>query len=163
VAFPFTINEISENSSGEVPLVTVQISNVTRVLDQYIELYYSYILTYGYSPISVSICVINTKVIAADSDAAPEVDHLFELKQPKADPEWATFILSASNPYNRRFPQNRILRNHCRYKFKGTDGRCGYTGAATSCDHTLLSCRALGNSMRFGNAPGVGQSGFDIT
>jgi len=163
VAFPFVINEISDNSSGEVPLVTVQISNVNRILDQYIELYYSYIMTYGYSPITVSICVINTKVIAANSAADPEVDHFFELKQPKADSEWATFILSANNPYSRRCPQNLILRNHCRYKFKGIDGRCGYTGAETECDHTLLRCRELGNSIRFGNAPGVGQSGFDIT
>lgn len=159
----FKINELSDGSSGEVPMVTIQVSNVSRVMDQYIQYYDNYIKANGYSRITVSICVINTKVIAVDPTAAPEVDHIFELKQPKCDAEWATFILSASNPYMRRFPQNRILRNHCRYKFKGADGRCGYTGALTTCNHTLIQCRARNNSTRFGNAPGVGLGGFDIT
>jgi len=163
IAFPFQVNEISEGSSGEVPCVTVQISNISRVMDQYLQTYDAYIKANGYSPTTISICVINTKVIALYPAADPEVDYLFELKQPKADAQWATFILSASNPYQRRFPQNRILRNHCRFKFKGIDGRCGYTGDDTTCDYTLLGCRAKNNSTRFGNAPGVGQGGFDIT
>lgn len=159
----FNISEISDGSSGEVPQVNIQISNVSRVMDQYIQYYDDYIKANGYSPITVSIAVINTKVIAADPNANPEVEHTFELKQPKCNAEWATFVLSASNPYQRRFPQNRILRNHCRYKFKGADGLCGYTGADTTCNHTLLGCRAKNNSRRFGNAPGVGLGGFDIT
>ena len=162
-AFPFQINEISEGTGGEIPCVTIQISNVSRAMDVYLQTYDAYIKTNGYTPTTVSICVVNSKVIAADPDADPEVEHIFELKQPKCDSQWATFILSASNPYTRRFPQNRILRNHCRYKFKGADGRCGYTGAETTCDHTLIQCRARSNSTRFGNAPGVGQGGFDIT
>ncbi len=163
VAFPFQINEISEGSSGEVPCVTIQVSNISRVMDQYLQFYDAYIKANGYSPSTVSICVVNTRVIATYPAAEPEVEHTFELQQPKCDAQWATFVLSAGNPYMRRFPQNRILRNHCRYKFKGDDGRCGYTGAETTCDHTLIQCRARNNSIRFGNAPGVGLGGFDIT
>jgi phage-related protein len=163
-AFPFQINEIADGSSGEVPRVDIQISNISRVMDQYLQYYDDYIKANGFSPVVVSICVVNTKVIAADPDAAPEVEHTFELKQPKCDAQWATFTLSAGSPYLRRFPQNRILRNHCRYKFKGADGRCGYTGLEeTTCDHTLIQCRERNNSIRFGNAPGVGLGGFDIT
>lgn len=161
IAFPFSISELTDGSSGEVPIVTIQISNVSRVMDQYIQLYDYEIKTNGYSPTTVSICVINTKVIAANSAAEPEIEHTFELKQPKCDAQWASFVLSASNPYQRRFPQNRILRNHCRYIFKGT--LCGYTGVETTCDHTLAQCRERGNSARFGNCPGVGIGGFDIT
>lgn len=160
-AFPFEINEISDSSSGEIPRVDIQVSNVSRVMDQYLQLYDDYVKANGYTPVTVSICVVNTKVITADPDAAPEVEHTFELKQPKCDAQWATFTLSAGNPYLRRFPQNRILRNHCRFRFKSS--RCGYAGAETTCDHTLITCRARNNSERFGGAPGVGQSGFDIT
>lgn len=162
VAFPFDINEISDDSSGEVPRVDVRVSNVSRAMDQYIQYYDDYVKANGYTPITISICVVNSKVIATNPAAVPEVDHDFELKQPKCDAEWATFSLSAGNPYTKRFPQNRILRNHCRYIFKGSDGRCGYTGLETTCDHSLLQCRARNNSERFGNAPGVGLSGFDI-
>lgn len=163
IAFPFQIEELSDGSSGEVPTVTVKVSNVSRVMDQYIQYYDDYVKAYGYSAVTISIAVVNSKVIAADPDADPEVEHMFELKQPKSNAEWATFVLSSSNPYKRRFPQNRILKNHCRYIFKGADGRCGYTGPLTTCDHTLIQCRARGNSPRFGNAPGVGLGGFDVT
>mgnify|MGYP003394431837 CR=1 FL=1 len=161
VAFPFTINEISE-ATGEVPRVDIQISNVSRVMDVYLEFYDAYIKANGYTPITVNIYVINTAVIANNGYADPEVEHIFELKQPKADSKWATFTLGASNPYNRRFPQNRILKNHCRFRFKGTDGHCGYTEAETSCNHTLARCRELINSPRFGGFPGVGKGGFEV-
>lgn len=162
VAFPFTIEEITE-STGEVPRVDIKVSNVSRAMDVYLAQYDAYIKANGYSPVTVNIYVINTKVIAGDDDAAPEVEHIFELKQPKADSMWATFTLGAMNPYNRRFPQNRILKNHCRFRFKGSDGRCGYAGVETTCNHTLARCRELSNSIRFGGAPGVGASGFEIS
>jgi lambda family phage minor tail protein L len=160
-AFPFTINEISE-ATGEVPRVDIQVSNVSRVMDSYLEQYDQYIKAEGYTPITVNIYVINTAVIADNPNADPEVEHFFELKQPKADAMWATFTLGASNPYNRRFPQNRILKNHCRWKFKASDGLCGYVGVETACDHSLARCRELENSPRFGGAPGAGASGFEI-
>ena len=160
-AFPFTINEISE-ATGEVPRVDIQISNVSRAMDVYLQYYDDYIKANGYTPITVNIYVVNTAVIANNGNAAPEVEHLFELKQPKADSMWATFTLGASNPYNRRFPQNRIMKNHCRYRFKGSDGRCGYALSESTCDHTLTRCRELNNSTRYGGAPGAGASGFEI-
>jgi phage-related protein len=160
VAFPFTINEISE-ATGEVPRVDIQVSNVSRVIDVYLAYYDAYIKANGYEPITVYIYVINTAVIANNGNAAPEVEHIFELKQPKLDSKWATFTLGASNPYNRRFPQNRMFASHCRFRFKGTDGRCGYTGVTTNCNHSLTACRALNNSIRFGGAPGIGKSGFE--
>ena len=168
-AFPFKIEELTDQSGSEVPSVTISISNVSRVIDVYLQYYDDYVKANGYSPITVSIYVINTAVIADDTDADPEVEHIFELKKPSANSQWATFVLSASNPYMRRFPQNRILKNHCRFKFKGVDGRCGYTGVITTCNHTLVRCRVIQNPnsipdflLRFGGAPGVGQGGFEI-
>ena len=229
VAFEFKINEITD-ATGEVPRVDISISNISRVMEVYLDAYDSYIKTNGYSPIVVNIYVINTLAIANKSAtitrvgstamvactahrfssgqdvyiagaeqseynglhevtvtgvdaftytvvgtpttpatgtitahlATPEVEHIFELKQPKAGPVWAVLTLGASNPYTRRFPQNRILKNRCRYKFKGSDGRCGYSGVVTTCNHTLAACRALSNSVRFGGAPGVGSSGFEV-
>ena len=161
VACPFSISEINESTSNEVPLVTLSIPNVDRIMDQYLRAYDDYVKVNGYQPITVSICIINSRVVAQNPSADPEFEHTLELKQPKADAKTASFSLSASNPYTRRFPQNRILRNHCRFRFKSA--RCGYSGQETQCDHTLLRCRALGNSIRFGNAPGVGLGGFDVT
>lgn len=167
-AFPFTIDEISE-ATGEVPRVDIRISNVSRAMDVYLEYYDQYIKAYGFAPILVNIYVINTAVIANDGNADPEVEHLFELKQPRVDSVWATFTLGANNPYQRRFPQNRMLKNHCRFRFKGSDGKCGYAGVETACNHTLSRCRELQNPdstpnfpLRFGGAPGVGKGEFEV-
>jgi hypothetical protein len=92
--------------------------------------------------------------------ADPEASYHFELKQPRADRQWATFTLGASNLFIRRFPQAMLLKNHCRFRFKSA--RCGYVGAQTSCNHTLARCRELANSPRFGGAPGVGNAGFSV-
>ncbi|MDD5053679.1 MAG: DUF1833 family protein [Sulfuricurvum sp.] len=162
-AFPFTIEEISDVSSGEVPRVDVKVSNVNRIFEAYLQTYDTYCKTNGFEPIEVSIFVINTAVIASSATAEAEVEHQFELKQPKTNSQWATFTLGASNPFSRRFPQNRILKNHCRYRYKGTDGRCGSTNSTfDTCSHTLAACRERENSERFGGAPGVGAGGFDV-
>lgn len=87
----------------------------------------------------------------------PETEYVFHLKQPKTSSKWATFTLGANNPFSKRFPLNRLLKNRCRYK-QFRNWRCGYAGAETTCDRTLARCRELGNSERFGGTPGVGNS-----
>jgi len=160
IAFPFTIDELSDQAGKEIPTVTISLSNVNRVMEIYLEQYDTYIKTNGFSPITVEISVINTAVIAVNGNADAEVTHYFQLRQPKTNSKTATFILSADNPFMRRFPQNRILKNHCRFIFK--DVRCQYSGVETSCSKTLTRCRELNNSLHFGGAPGVGRRGLEI-
>lgn len=143
-AFPFEINEISEADSGEVPRVDVRVSNVSREIEYYLHAYDLYCKTNGYEPIVCTIYVLNSLNLASDT---PEVDHLFELIQPKTTPQWATFTLGASNPWTRRFPARRLLPM-CQWVFKSD--ACGYSGTETECDKTLSRCRELSNSERFG-------------
>lgn len=157
VAFPFELQEVSESAVGEVPRVDVRISNVSRAIEAYLQDYDVYTKNNGFAPITVSIFVLNSKNLA-DSD--PEVEHFFELKQPKTDARWATFTLGAANPFTRRFPQQRILKNFCRFVFKSS--LCGYEGSAGTCDKSLVRCRQLGNSDRFGGFPGAGRAGLTL-
>lgn len=138
-AMAFEMDEITEDSKGEVPRVDVRVSNINRVMEQYIRDYDTYIKANGFSPISVKLYIVNSKNLAS---ATPEVEHWFELKQPKTNAKWATFSLGAANPYNKRVPMNRILRNHCRWKFK--DGNCGYWGTiVTSCNKSVSNCQSV--------------------
>jgi len=75
-----------------------------------------------------------------------EVEHYFELIQPKSNPLWMTFTLGAANPFNRRYPSTRLIPV-CPWKFKGP--RCLYAGAETTCNKSYERCRALGNTIRF--------------
>jgi hypothetical protein len=47
----------------------------------------------------------------------------------------------------------RYVSRLCGRIFKGA--RCGYAGAATSCDHTMATCQAFANFARFGGFPSV--------
>ena len=188
VAFPFELDDISEESKGEVPQVTLRVSNVTRVMESYLQDFDLYTKTNGYSPIEVRIYVVNNQgsfssgvVTDTTADGAvtdttlegattnelyditnpdAEVEHVFELMNPKTNSMWATFVLGASNPFRKRFPQARILKSHCRFVFK--DAWCGYGGIETTCDKTLTRCRALSNSDRYGGFPGVGRGGIKV-
>lgn len=162
-AFPFEIDEIGDTSKGEIPRVDVRVGNVNRVMEQYVAAYDDYCKANGFEPVEVIIYVLNSNNL---SSSDPEAQHIFELKQPKTDSKWATFTLGASNPFNRRFPQMRILKNHCRFHFNyppGTDLRCGWSGSGyTTCGKTLSDCRDRSNSERFGGFPGVGYRGIRL-
>ncbi len=160
VAFSFEIEEITDSSTGETPRVDLRVANVNRVMDAYLRDYDAYTKANGYTPVEVAIYVVNKAAIDLDGNADPEVEYIFDLHKPKAGARWATFTLGAPNIFMRRFPLNRILKNHCRYRFKSA--RCGYSGVVDSCSHTLAACRALNNSSRFGGAPGVGKGGIEI-
>ena len=157
-AFPFEIDEIGENSKGEVPRVDVRISNVSRVMEYYLHAYDTYTKLNGYSPITVEIMVINTGNLG---NTTPEVSYEFELQQPKTNAQWATFTLGASSPYRKRFPEYRILKNQCQHKdFKGVE--CSYVGAETECDRTLARCKELANAERYGGFPGAGNGAIRV-
>jgi phage-related protein len=162
-AFRFELEEIGEGRTGEVPRVELRIANVDRQMEYYIWLYDAYIKTTGFTPIEVSIYVLVSKNLAS---SIPEAEHLYELKQPKAGKVWATFVLGASNPFNKRYPQHRALRNHCRFRYNypvGTSILCGAPSSGyTTCDKTLSACRQRNNSARFGGTPGVGAGGIRI-
>jgi len=188
IAFPFELDDISDESKGEVPQVTLRVSNVSRVMESYLQAFDLYTKTNGYSPIEVRIYVVNNMgsfssgvvtdttadgaVTETTEDGATtdelydivnpdaEVEHVFELMNPKTNSMWATFVLGAANPFRKRYPQARILKNHCRFIFK--DAWCKYVGGETICDKTLTRCRALSNSVNFGGFPGVGSGGIKV-
>ena len=161
-AFPFDIAEIGDTSKGEVPSVNIKISNVTRSMEPYLDTYDGMIGS------TVKLYVVNSKNVTTPSlgagvnNANPEVELEYEIISSGSDSMWATFTIGAANPFNKRFPRNRIMRNLCRYKaFKGD--QCQYVGAQTSCDRTLDTCRnTMLNEEHFGGFPGVGSRGVYV-
>lgn len=154
IAFPFELDEISESDSGEVPRVDVKVSNVSREIEFYIHEYDRYCKENGFSPIWCYIYVVNS--LNLDSDD-PERELFFELVQPKTNPQWVTFTLGASNPFNIRFPKRRMIPK-CSWKFKSDE--CGYSGSAINCNKTLNRCKELNNTARFGGWYASGRTGL---
>jgi phage-related protein len=157
VAFAFILEEISEQTEGEIPSVELRVPNVDRIIEGYIQEYDKYVKENGPADITVGIYVVSTATLDSPDYVAY---HEFILIHPVSDSKYVTFTLGAPNPYRRRFPLNRILKNSCRFKFKGE--RCGYTGTETSCNKSLTRCRELNNSTRYGGFPGAGRGGLSL-
>ena len=150
VAFPFELDEISE-TMNEVPRVDIRVSNAGRAMELYLYDYDSYCKVNGYAPVTCKIFVVNTLNLASSD---PEVEHEFIMVQPRTNAQWATFTLGASSPWNRRYPQRRLIPS-CQWRFKGAE--CQYAGGETTCNKTLTRCRELSNTARYGGFYAVGR------
>jgi len=191
VAFPFKLDPMPEDSRGEVPQVSLSISNVSRSMESYLQAYDLYCKANGFTSITVSIYVVNNAAsfssgVVTDSTADGAVtdttvdgattDELYDITNPdpeaifdyelvssKTNSTWVTFVLGASSPFRKRFPMHRMTKNHCRHRFK--DVLCKYAGVTATCDKTLTACRAMNggsNSANFGSTPGIGLGGLRL-
>ena len=151
LAFPFDLGEVNEDSKGEIPTTTLKVSNITRSIQRKLEEYN------GGVGMTCIIRVVNSEHLELTE---PEVEIDMIVKSTDCDNEWVTFNLGTDALLNYRYPQRKVLKDFCPFKFKGVE--CGYTGALSSCDHTLFQCRLHNNSARFGGEPGITQGGMYI-
>lgn len=156
IAFPFSIEEISESNSGEVSLFSLGISNVNNIIGGYIREYDAYVKNNGHSDITVRIMVVNH--LNMDS-GIPEVEHNTILLSPSINSQTATFSIGGANGYNMSIG-TPMTRNNCRFSFKST--QCGYSGTETSCNKTYARCIELNNDGRYGGFPSIGNKGIDV-
>ena len=147
--FLFEMGEIT-TSKGEIPQFDIKIDNTSRGINALMIDYDLYLKTNGIdgNKIFANIIVVNTADL---SDYV--LKERFELVSWNMDNQWASFKLGAENPFNKQYPLRQIFADFCQWKFKSS--QCGYSGSATSCDKTLVKCRQLNNSPRFGGYPGV--------
>jgi len=146
--FPFEIGDYTETGRNERPSFTLRIGNASRAMEQYLQEYAGFIGN------TVKIFVVHSGNLA---NATPEVSLEMQVVGASSTPDWVEFQLGASAPYTMRFPQRRVMRNHCSWRFKGEE--CAYAGAETKCDKTLERCRELENTLRFGGFPKAGRGG----
>lgn len=149
--FPFEIDNLADGNRGEAPAVSLRVSNISRVMQSYIEPYDG----------GVDAIVILRVVHAGHlNETTPALRLDFTVLRVNADAKNVSFTLGSSNLFRRQFPCNRFLRNSCRWRFKS--GECAYVGSETICDKTLTKCRNLNNSVHFGGFPGVGYGGLKL-
>lgn len=157
-AFPFELDELGAGAAGEVPQVNLRVANASRAIERYLIDYDNYLKSTGSSEkIIVNIYVVNSNEL---DDPTSVVEHQYILRQPTTTTQWATFQLSADNPFKVRIPRNRILKNHCGYAFKGD--LCQYAGAETLCNRTYTRCTELSNKTNFGGFLGAGTGGLSV-
>lgn len=161
-AFPVKIELPNETSKGEIPSITLQVSNVTRVLQGHLE-----VLNGGVGT-TVKLIIINTAHL--DENYA-ELTMNFEVLSATCNSLWVSLKCGASNPLRRRFPVDKFFANHCNHQFNspavrasgsGLGAECAYTGSDTVCNRNLDACIAKDNAGRFGGFPGLEPGGLQL-
>ena len=143
-AFPFSIGVSKQTSKGEISSVQFRVCNINRVMQGYIEDYD------GFIGKSITLRLVNAAHLSEDY---AELTVTYEINSCSANAEWVTFDCGAPNPMSKRFPLYRYIGSHCNFVFKSVE--CGYSGAVTTCDRTLLSCAAKYNTPRYGGYKGL--------
>lgn len=144
-AFPFELDTVGETGKGEIPAITVKVSNVTGEVQRLLE------ANDGANGVPVVIRVINSKV----TTTTPELELSFVVESTTHDEQWITFRLTGANCLTRRVPRRRYLKNFCPFAYGGIE--CGVSAVTMAiyptCNRTSVNCTERGNSTRFGGFP----------
>lgn len=119
-SFNFAIDSFSCNTDGEIPELTMSVTNVGYVLQDYLR-------TSGLIGGTVSFVLVNTDYLAEDYS-----EDLVSLTITGVENTWPDIHLSLSVPsaIRQRVPESRYNPHSCWYRFR--TGRCGYVGADIS-------------------------------
>lgn len=150
-AFSFNYEQPSESGKGEIPTVTISVSNVSRIVQGYVELYEG-----GVGSVVV-MTVVNAGLLAENY---AELTTNFTVLGSKCSAQWVAFSLGSANPFNKRFPPDIYSAQHCRFKYKGP--HCKYAGIIAACDHTFDDCRLHYNEVNFGGHLGLDGRGARV-
>ncbi len=151
VALDFEIDPTKDTSQGDIPSITLRISNITRVMQYYVE------ALNGAINSLVTMHIVNSAYLAEDYS---ELDMTFNIIHSSCDPMWITFTLGAPNPLRRRFPLYRYIADHCIWTYMSRE--CNYTGELTTCKRTLIDCQAHNNQQRYGGFKGLSGGYFRV-
>ncbi len=158
-AFSFEFDVIWDKSSGELQSVQLQVANVNRVVQGYLNQYN------GAAGAEIRIAVVS----AEDMSGPPAQLYIFGVQSSSADAIWVTFTLGGANPMMRQFLRYLYLAAQCPWIYNApalqatADPRgaaCGYWGPLASCNHTYADCQNHNNLVRFGGYPAVSTQGF---
>jgi len=158
-AFPVKVDFPKETSTGEIPSITFQLSNVTRIIQGHIE------AVNGGIGSLVEMIIVSAEHLTEDYT---ELTMDFEVLSTTCAEDWVSIKCGASNPMRRRL-LDKYFAMHCNWQFNspavraantGIGAECAYSGTDTTCNRTLSTCRAKSNAARFGGCPGLEVGGF---
>ena len=157
VPFPVGHAVTTENAKGDLPTVTMTISNLGRELAANLESYDGLV---G-QPVRIML------VSLSDLDSSsPAVEETYEIRSVSSTDSQVSASLGTYNALRATFPAQRAIRDHCRHVYRSAE--CGYSLSSTdaqflsSCDKSfdgVNGCVAHGlsekNSTEAGGAAGT--------
>lgn len=146
----FSVSGITETKDGDIPAIPLTIVDFNGLIIPILEEYD------GAINADVDIYIVHSDYLL---NTEPEVHVTAQVISTSiSGNNTISFQLGGNNLANKRCPNNRYLKNTCRFDFKGT--LCGYTGVEIECDRTFERCKELNNQARYGGFPGCGAIGY---
>ncbi len=142
-AFPFEVDTTIDTSKGDIPSLTLRVSNVTRVLEAYLE------ELDGLIEKQIVLRLIN----AANLDDVA-IELTYDIIGTNYDENWVYFTLGAPSPLRKRFPRYKFIAKYCNWVPGGLE--CGKSAAIGVCRRTYEDCHdTYSNTPRFGGYLGL--------
>ncbi|MCK5604306.1 hypothetical protein KAR91_20625 [Candidatus Pacearchaeota archaeon] len=167
-AFPFIISTKTQTSTGEISHLELQVSNVTRLIQPFLE-----DLDGGLgSTVKVMIIHYRALTVTPIGKVADYADLIqeYDVLSAKSNPRWITFILGAPSPLRKPFPPDKYLAQHCSWQFDTAttpSPECNYRVdgdglGKTTCKRTYNDCVNHENEARYGGFFGLQTGGIRI-
>jgi len=152
-AASFNIGDYKEGIKGQLPSLSLTVSNVDRVVQSYVEQdpdfgsNWNVDLYVLYLPAPVNLTTTRTE----------ELHYHFLSISVECNETTAVFRLGMENPLKQLSPKNKLIPNYCQATFKVAETGCPYTGTATTCEKTLAACKAYfpNTDVPFGGFPAI--------
>jgi phage-related protein len=138
VAFPIEMDEYKENAKGELPSLSLRVSNVTRAIQAYVENDPDFGSNWD---VTLNVVYLLSLTKSITTDRPSELTLFFISLGVSCDEQWCTFNLGMENPLRNQFPYRKFAPMQCQASFKNPDTGCPYTGADSHCDKTLEACK----------------------
>ena len=151
IAFPLELDMVNETNKGDIQSLVLKVSNVTRIVQSYLE------ELEGLIGGQVIVRIVNYANLSEDYS---ELERTYDVTNSSADSQYVTLTLGAPNPLGKRFPLHKYLSDHCNWEF--TDVECAYEGTDLTCRRVLEDCKNKNNSSRFGGHIGMGGGGIKV-
>ena len=141
---PITHDYVGENTQGTIDAIEVTVSNVSREIQAYLELY-----EFRNKKVEITIVWANQL-----SDAAAFLKDTYYIDSIDATEQGVQFTLTSKfDVMVMTIPNRKYSRNYCSWKFKSA--QCGYAGSGTSCNKTFQQCEVYSNILRYGGFPSI--------
>lgn len=153
-AFPFEIEAIKQTSKGQIPSLSLKVSNVSRAIQGDVE------ALDGLVGQTVTLYFVNTNLLG---ETYTSTTWTFEIIGCHISDQWVNFTLGMPSPLGRRYPLYRYIPDRCRYvsNFKGVE--CKYSGGDATCTGTLDDCTDnKSNEANFGGFLGLAKGGIRV-
>jgi len=140
-------NQVRESLDSSVSKVNLEIANVDRNIQYYLENYNG-----------LRDAQVNILQIFHDEVTDPQVvdSMTFFIADVSVNDNDAGFVLSSKfDVFDITLPRRKFYRGYCTHKFK--DSGCGYSGLETTCNKSLQRCKELNNVHRYGAFPAIPQ------